>query len=454
MLAWLNILTFLWLAGWAFKASALLARGARSSILFVFPVHFAFCGIPLLLDQWVGKPDYERYPAIALAAGDATTCALYGLYVAACPLLWWTLSRASRVAGSRPAGSLVDRIPNRRSLTAMLTLTTLSPLLVLLFVPEPDMYLDYTPFRRDLLEREDAAFFHVLMTYATVASVLAGMILLLQSRRFFRTLFFLTPCLLAAFWLHGKRNIVAVAAALSIYTLWRKGLLRGRRVFVVGGLIGAVFLAYSWIYQTQFRYPETFTATRTAADWYENFRADYGRDHGIKLCLYAELHPAEVQILDYRGQSLMIYATALAPRRFWPDKPASYAYRLTSEARMIPVKETGGALTTSILDEAISNFGWFGLLIGPLAISLVCRTGDSRRDNLVATLTVLMSFFLQTVHLIAVYPFAMLWIALMILTKPAGNRRLAARWAPRRGIGPARRPLQSASKGDHANRNQ
>lgn len=415
MLTGLNLFTFVWLAGWSVVAAAMMARGSRNAILFVFPVHFLFCGLPLLLDFLIGKPDYVTLPGIAEAANDPVTSLLYCLYVGVCPLIWWGCTRkhvrkSVRLGPSRPVR---NRLP--AWLRAALIVAILAPFGVLLVAPEPDMYLAYTPYQRDLHVRPEAAFSHVFMTYATLVSLLASSYMLLRSARFSRTLLMLAPFLFFAFWLNGKRNIVAVGVGLLIYVAWKRGLLNGWRAYVVPIALGLAFMLYSQYYQSHWRYPTAFTAARTAWDWYENYRIDYGRDHIIKLSLHALRDPGQFRVLDYPGQSLVIYATALMPRYLWPEKPASYAYRLTASATQEATRESGGALTTSILDEALSNFGWAGVLLGPLILVLVSHLGNACRDELALTLTVLMTFFLQTTHLLAIYPFFLLWLGMVIL---------------------------------------
>ena len=126
----------------------------------------------------------------------------------------------------------------------------------------------------------------------------------------------------------------------------------------------------------------------------------------------------------------MIYLTAAIPRRFWPEKPASYPYRLTASAEMQPLRSTGGALTTSILDETIANFSWLGMILGPLILWWICRLGDSCRNQTISALTVLVACLIQSTHLIAVIVFVGLWLVLVARIKILGLLRVILQGPP------------------------
>jgi hypothetical protein len=71
-------------------------------------------------------------------------------------------------------------------------------------------------------------------------------------------------------------------------------------------------------------------------------------------------------------------------------------------------------MTTTWLDEAIANFSWPGMAIGPVLIGLICRVGDSRGSAMVRVLTVVVAVLLMSVHAIAFWPVFILWLAMMI----------------------------------------
>jgi hypothetical protein len=124
----------------------------------------------------------------------------------------------------------------------------------------------------------------------------------------------------AAMWINGKRHIVMIVAVQFAYILWEKRLIRGMRLLYVAtiGILGLALFNH-W-YLEQFKYVGRLSQGASRSR-YTEFRIDYGRDDVIKLAIYAELHPDQISILEYRGQSMLFYATAFIPRSFFPDKP-------------------------------------------------------------------------------------------------------------------------------------
>ena len=83
-------------------------------------------------------------------------------------------------------------------------------------------------------------------------------------------------------------------------------------------------------------------------------------------------------------------------------------------------------MTTSWLDEAIANFSWLGMLLGPLVPGLVCAIGDRRRSSGARSLTLLVASLLLTVNLVAFMSIAVLWVGAMALSRPAAARLTAS----------------------------
>jgi hypothetical protein len=201
---------------------------------------------------------------------------------------------------------------------------------------------------------------------------------------------------------------------LFLYVFWQKGYLRNKRL-IVSALVGLVLIGvFSFVYQSNFR---SMGPTLGSYDQvYDNVRIDYGRDHEIKMAIYAELYPNEMQILEYRGESLLFDLGMYVPREMWPEKPFPYAQYVTSAMLRTPPRLWGWGMTTSWLDEAIANFGWLGMLLGPLVLSVICRVGDATRNALVVGLTILVGSLLLAVHLPAFMPIFILWLSLVAWT--------------------------------------
>lgn len=412
MLTLLNILTFAWLIFWALRAFRLIAAGARQSILIALLIHFVFSGIPLLFDVLFGQPSYPNNPGFYLASSDTLTSVIYCLYVSLIPVLWWWWSsgqreqrRTSRVDSS---GISVDELSFLRRLKPVMCACLLGPLLALAITPDLNIYRNYGAVLSDEFDLESEGY-HSLISLFSFLSVLGAVGLLLAEKKVRLMLcLFLLPLLFLAIWVNGKRSMFAYTVVLLGYVFWRKGYLRGNRL--VAAAIFAVLLmgVFSYNYQKAIR--DISYQSITSDDLYTNVRIDFGRDAQLKMAIYAELYPEVITILEYRGQSLLFYLTMYVPRETWPDKPHPYAVHFTSAMLMSPLRLWGWGMTTSWLDEAMANFSWFGIILGPLVISAICRMGDFCKNNFASALTSIVVSSFLTVQLTAFAPLFFIWL--------------------------------------------
>ena len=408
-----NILTCVWLGTFAALSVRCLAAGARNSVLFVFPIHFIFCGLPLVGDILLGVPQYRLFPGFADAAHDQATCLVYCGFVSLCPILWWYFAGPLRRHHIHGKSRVLDQIRGHGTiLDVVLIVVVLSPILLLAVAPDRSIYGCYSAACRQWYLRGSETVFHAILVKSIQLAIIAAAVLLLRARNLMARMLWVVPVIGVHCWLHGKRNIVAFAIFLIIYVLWSRGVLLRRRLAIATAAATFMFLAFSTFYQTNLRFNDYSAANRTMEQWLEGMRIDYGRDDVIKLNLYAELAPEFPPILDYRGESFVIVGTFFVPRWFWPNKPDSYAAHVMTAAMGGP-SPGGGTMTTTILAEAIANFGWLGMLAGPVAVVGICRISDAFRDELLHVLALFITTGMLAVSFSYWSQVALLWIALI-----------------------------------------
>lgn len=396
--------TFTWMAIFALWALLRLASGVHSTILVVMIVHFVLAGVPLLLDVVVGRPQYVRFPGFRTATSDLVTNLIYCFYILLTSFLWWWMGGAPVRPTLHDSEQVKLVLP--RVLRLMLFMLLLSPLVAVALAPNPGVYASYgAVIRNDSLQENQ---FHNLVALLSVLSLISGaLILALSNKSVLRDAPVLFIGFVAATWLHGKRSVIAIGLFLWAFVLWYRGYLRRGRLFVAGFICILVLAGFSLAYQTSLRNIET-------NQLYENVRIDYGRDDVIKMTIFAELHPDTMKILEFRGQSILFHLTTYVPRQWWPGKPLPYGQYFTSALLMQPPQLWGWGMTTTWLSEAIANFSWLGIIIGPLTIALICRIGDARKNIIVFTLTSLVASLLLAVHLTAFAPVFLFWVLTVI----------------------------------------
>lgn len=424
----LNIVAFLWLAFWALRAFRCLAVGSRHSILFIILMHFFFTGVPLILDVLFGKPEYSIFPGLYIATRDDTTSIIYCLYVSVVPVLWWWTGRENKhlnvnsFDGTIDTAAFIERM--KLGLQLILFVFLISPLIAWMYSPEPEIYFRYGAAVIDPFRFESSSKYHSdAISLACILSLMAATgILALQKRITILLVTFLLPWIILVFWLNGKRHIVGFAIVLIGYVIWQKGYLKGIRLVIASMLAVLIMSIFSYTYQAQVR--DVNVQSVDQVEFYDGIRVDYGRDAEIKMAIYAELYPQQMQILEHRGQSLIFYLTQFVPRKIWTQKPMPYAQYVTSAALRSPPRLWGWGLTTSILEEAIANFSWFGMIVGPLVLSIICRVGDARKNVFISPLTVLVATLLLALEMVAFWPIFYLWLISVILIRPAKRRKL------------------------------
>lgn len=422
----LNWLTFIWLALWTLFAIRQLMSGNRQAILYLLIVHFALNGTPLLLDELWGQPDYSRLPGFYFASRDDKTAVIYCLYVSAIPVFWWLIGRHRILNTTALSGGQATEehiLAAIRRFSPIFLVLLVSPLIALALAPEPGIYLTYAWVATRATVSPEMSDYHEIIVFLCTLSLLSAMGLFAVAPRLrISHYLFLFPWVALAVWLNGKRHLFVFAVALIWYVLYWKGrFLLGSRFVLAGLLLITSVVTFSYAYQETVR---GIGFSGNIDELYEDFRINYGRDDVIKMTIYAELYPATPQILEYRGQSLVFYAAQYVRRHLWPDKPFPYAQYFTCALLHIPPRLLGWGMTTSWLEEAIANFGWFGLVLGPLLPAMICRIGDENANALVYPLTILVSELFLSVQLAAFAPIFYIWIIIVLWNKQLVSRKM------------------------------
>jgi hypothetical protein len=403
-----------------------LARGYRNSLLLVIIAFDILFVAPLLLDLSYRIPAYIEQPGFALAVQDqATNLAYDGLLIWVSAVLWFfARSRVNRQGsnglvnssetGHRAAEGSGSYLPR-----FLLWIVIVSPVAVTALAPNPSEFLAYAASARGLVVGQDVSYEHVL-SFVTIGSVVASALFVLTHRALSSAILAVSPFLVFDAWVQGKRSIVLITLVLFGFVLLRRGRLAGFRfpvAFFAGLLLVAVFSA---TYQHTLRSNPYQYNPHT----YDDIRTDFGRDGVTKQTLYALIHPESRQILQHPGQSVVYDLTFFVPRSKWSGKPYPYSVYATSAMLGIPVQSLGWGVTTSLIEEMIGNFGWWGLLIGPLLLVLICRAGDSFESETMTALTGLVACLLLAVQFSAISALVIAWLAAMIVLRVRGRGRL------------------------------
>ncbi|MGD0598376.1 MAG: hypothetical protein ABR988_01055 [Terriglobales bacterium] len=413
MIPYVQFGTLVWLTCALIISLRRIIAGDRSTILLVFLVFYAFFALPLLFDLVLGSSSYLAQPGFVYADRDDAVNVIYCLFIALVPLIWSGFLSAHKSQHLRSE----EALRKLRRLRLPLVLLLFMPIALIWWAPDPALYLKYAFAVTENLGKNvtDISQFHSYVMASTVIVTIAAAALVGGAKRPWRCLMLVAPCVAAAVWLNGKRSVLAVAVIMMMTGLWLSGRLRGRKILIAAAVSVLLIGGFSYWYQLTVR--DIGPSVAENGDVYENFRVDYARDSRVKMAIFAELHPSTMSILEFRGQSLIFYATAYIPRAMWPGKPLTYACYFTSAMLGSSPQDWGWGMTTSIFDEALANGSWLGLLAASLVIGVLCRIGDSCSNVLVFLLTAIVASLLLTVELVAFAPLVLLWVMMIVSAK-------------------------------------
>ena len=105
------------------------------------------------------------------------------------------------------------------------------------------------------------------------------------------------------------------------------------------------------------------------SELYTALRIDFFRDDRVRMAIYSIIHPSEMKIIDWPGQSLLPFPTWLFPidhilGKIGISYPAYTTY-FCSALLMLPRSQSFTYMTPCIYAELVSNFGFVGALIMP-----------------------------------------------------------------------------------------
>jgi hypothetical protein len=407
MIGILEFITAIWTTAWAVVALRRLLTGVRASIVLVSLIFYGFYSLPLIADLLLGLPDYSHQPLFYDASRDALVRVLYCIFISSIQPLWLRKRPASEIL-------LVARADQSKSFQGLLLLGALTPILLLFIAPQPELYLQYGFIIGDNVPLP-ALVFHEIMSAATMFAVLFMGAFIAFAERPRAALVTISPLIAASVWLNGKRNILALAMVIVLVALWYRGELKKKNLIKALSISVLLLAAFSYEYQSTLRGKSPTSSSREELQ--DDIRGDYSRDSRLKMAFYAQLNPTKAQILEYPGQSFLFDFTFWVPRTVWPSKPYPYAVYFTPAMLGLKTSVLGWGMTTSILDECIANFGWVGLLLGPLFMSFICRLGDSCNDRPVNLLTVLIASLFLAVQLPSFMVLFLAWLALVVKAK-------------------------------------
>ncbi|ELA6649975.1 O-antigen polymerase [Vibrio alginolyticus] len=334
-------------------------KGVLSSAVVIYPVFFIFYVSPSFLNTLYGVPNYSaKFENFRIANDDHLTAIIYSSFVCLILIYFTYKLLSSKKANLIRSNSIGNPVVNK-----LLLFFSFSGIALVFFSPNPEVYFNYGDIR-GMYGTEDYLFYaHV--SFACVISAFCVLML-----RFF----------------YGK-NINSIKGIVLVIILILDAFFNGKRLLMffipVYFMIGYFFSNNKWleaikvllsliifvtfynVYTDEIKFKNL--NYKSEEEIYEGLRIDFGRDDVLKYSIYKNIVVGE-SIVEYPGQTILGTLVAYLPRSFFPNeemKPYPYAQYLTNS---LVYNQSGAGLrgwtvTTSFIDEFISNFGILGFLL-------------------------------------------------------------------------------------------
>ncbi|MDV8001439.1 hypothetical protein [Rhodococcus sp. IEGM 1408] len=360
--------------------------------------------MPRIFDRARGVSDFSVFPGFHWAQNVPEASQVYSAFLVGTFLIFAVFGRLGPAPTIRDAGGL--SVP----LQYFCMLLSISPLITVMFAPEPFAYLKYASVAIGTSSREILAYHEIVSAFALLAILCSSALIAGGDNVRAWVRLFGIVALLGSVWVTGKRAAVAIAiVALLIVAVQRSRV--PRRNLVLGGCLATFFLgAYSVFYQA------TFRAESELANGVLGYRIDYTRDSPLLMAISSELRPGILTILEFRGQSYLYNVLSLVPRDFLSNKPYPYSYYFTSALFELPPQDLGWGMTTSIFDEAVANLGLSGLLLAPLAVGLLAILTDRVTSSFTRALCILIICGLCAIQVSVLLPLIVFVMSLLLVS--------------------------------------
>lgn len=388
------------------KISSLIKNKQITGFLFLLPVIFLFYVLPEFMD-YITDIKFDNYYYIYEAMQDKLTTSIYNIYLSILIVFFtrqavkYGKNKFNNYSFNNKDGLIVIsllRVYNKSKI--LIWIIFIFPIFTFLISGNYEYYSTYLT--RDFLFIDAIPESHQYLTKIFELSALLGAFIItaiLSEKKFYKVnknylLIIIFSVLIAVFWLHGKRSIIASFGFTLIMLLFITKVFSTKKLVRLTLLSIALFVGFISFYGKNIQID--------SSDTYRGLRTDFSRDYGVRFAIYNDLI-LERHILPNKFETFIFNATFFVPREIWKDKPHPYAVYFTNSAFGNFGEDTsyGWGLTTSIFSESISNISFFGLFLAPLILNFILKREALSTNIFFKIISIIISILLLVLHPIA-----------------------------------------------------
>lgn len=369
-----------------------IARRRSSSIadILILLVYAINC-IPVLLDLWLGFPQYQQwFWRLQDSMRDPQIRVYYAwiMLVLMLSLQWYIMRHlkgpARRYSKTDPLVSVDSFVVKHRTLTWIAVLAPYLLVAAWSIARGLDAFLMYG----SLTSRGIPATIGSLISMSLLGSLLFSVVLFFSKPRTLVPLILLLSHFAALVWIDGKRYLIPTILLTFIFCYVNTSTLKVANEVIIAGavLFSLTFIPFFLWYTTEFKSSDVTSNEGI----YATLRLDFGRDDVTKFAISRAIDGAE-PILEYPGQGLLGTVLMPVPRSLYPEKPYPYYRYLSGRIFGLPIDTIPAGMTPSLIAMNVSDWGvTFGTVCTVVLLLCMCRFADSRR-TLFGKLSVLLT---------------------------------------------------------------
>lgn len=371
-----------------FYSTKRIIKNKINAAILIYPVFFIFYPLHLFFDITVGIPDYpSKFYSLDKATHNFTTVIIYLIIQSIYISIFFYFQRKIFY------NIEINKLKNTKIIKAIILSLAFLLSFSFLFSPDPSIYITYGNIRNTI----DPTIIHAHIKVALITQITAILILIcrvLDGKHcsvLMRAIYLLI--ILIAVYLNNKRLIFAIIPLFFFVELLINNNSKNIFKFVIALV---AFSLFYYIYSELFKHVDK---KMTSDVVYFYLRHELGRDDIMLFSIYQKIING-LPIMEYPGQSFISTILNYFPRELYLNKPYPYSQYLTNNliTGNIGAGLLGWSVTTSILDEFISNFGSFGIILSFFFLIGSFRYIDNLKSNNKRLFFIFLFYLLLIVH--------------------------------------------------------
>lgn len=339
--------------------------------------------VPLFLEMIWGIPNIPRdvYGNFVKAMEDNTTLVIYCLFLFIAQLMFaYELkrikrrnNRLTRTNDIQEGLLFLQNFKYKKIVLVLCYIIVIASILVIVFSPDPLYYLTFRSVHFQVSTQISQYSENVIRPLFELLIVAIIALKLFDSKNRISSGIFRLFLILFFTMVNGKRTyLMIIVGVFFLIDLLREGSLKkiAPKYIILFGLVAFYFYAYMYL-TDKISYN---------SDWYYEIQEYIFRSMHVRFSIYAALHPNEIHILDYPGQSILYSLLFFIPRSLWANKPWPYIdYYMRGVLNLSSLSYVTYHMPASYYPEFVSNFGLVGLPISLVFTIWISRFFDKRK---------------------------------------------------------------------------